>query len=113
MGFTSEEELKRGVGKCPTSKECGQIGGECFPKKCPGGYEKIGCIGCNASVDVFAANLSSNVIRIQLARLKGEDVNFQNAKKVLQKLADVNPADHFPANAASSLIPNLKYLFLS
>merc|ERR1712142_937779 len=82
LGFTSEEELKRSdmiiatfvsvlllisgsnaqfQGKCPTSKECDLKGGECFPKSCPRGFEKIGpcmsdasrgCVCCKPIIDV-------------------------------------------------------------
>merc|ERR1712002_428472 len=49
------------VGKCPTSKECDLNGGECFPKSCPRGFEKIGpclstasrgCVCCKPIIDV-------------------------------------------------------------
>merc|ERR1711872_787924 len=81
LGFTSEEELKSDMiiatfvsvlllisgsnaqfqGKCPTSKECDLNGGECFPKSCPRGFEKIGpclstasrgCVCCKPIIDV-------------------------------------------------------------
>merc|ERR1712142_58758 len=71
LGFTSEERLQLSdmilvnfvsvlllfagsnaqfqVGKCLTSKECGLKGGECFPKLCPKGLEKIGPCMSNGS----------------------------------------------------------------
>merc|ERR1711909_73893 len=84
LGFTSEVELKRSnmiivtfvsvlllisgsnaqfqVGKCPTTKECEENGGECFYRKCPPrDYERIGpcmstasrgCVCCKPVIDV-------------------------------------------------------------
>merc|ERR1712042_424235 len=71
LGFASEEKLQLSdmilvnfvsvlllfagsnaqfqVGKCPTSKECGLKGGECFLDFCPKGLEKIGPCMLNGS----------------------------------------------------------------
>merc|ERR1712025_1373534 len=110
-GFTSEEELKRGVGKCPTSKECGQIGGECFPKKCPGGlFVKIGCIGCNASRGCVCCKPVFKCYQDRTCKAKGGRCQFPKCEEGFTEIGRCQPEADFPANAASSQIPNLKYL---
>merc|ERR1711872_866127 len=137
LAFTSEEELKRRKmiivtfvsvvllisgsiaqfqgGKCPNTPDCVLKGGECFPKRCPRGFEKIGpclrtgCVCCRpdpvgqcpASKECAEKGGECFPKDVQFARLKTE-----NAEKFLQKLGNVNPGDNLPAHAAACTIEN-------
>merc|ERR1711872_787216 len=88
------------VGKCPTSKECDLKGGECFPKSCPRGFEKIGpcmsdasrgCVCCKPIIDVKCP-------KDPICEAKRGECQFPKCEMGLGKLGNVGV--HFPANAA-------------
>merc|ERR1712002_453332 len=95
LGCTSEEELKRGDGPCPTSKLCEEKGGECFPKRCPGNWKKIGPCMSDASRGCVCCkpDFNSENCKVQdpICKAKGGICQFPNCEEGFTEIGKCQP----------------------
>merc|ERR1712142_538070 len=128
LGFTSEEELQLSdmilvnfvsvlllfagsnaqfqVGKCPTSKECGLKGGECFLDFCPKGLEKIGscmsngsrgCVCCRRIID------DEQCPKDRTCNVKGGECQYPKCKKGYREIGRCRSEKPFPCKCCQPI----------